>query len=147
MMFVESMLETARERLVTIADDAKLIDAAKILATKADLVMVCDSTGALTGVITNTDIVRQISNCTGATCMCPVSAVMIRDVVLCQGSDQLQDVSERMRARHLRNIPVVDESNRPLGVLTARAVLRVLLGELEGEEDQLIDYVKGLGYR
>lgn len=146
-MFVESMLETARERLVTIADDAKLIDAAKILATKADLVMVCDSTGSLMGVITNTDVVRQISNCTGATCMCPASAVMTRDVVLCQVSDQLQDVSERMKARHLRNIPVVDENNRPLGVLTARAVLRVLLGDLAGEEEQLIDYVKGLGYR
>lgn len=146
-MFVEDMLEAARERLVTIADDAKLIEAAKLLTSETDLVIVRDGVGILQGVVTKTDVVRQISGCQGATCLCPVSTVMTRDVVLCQGSDHLQDVSERMKARHLKNIPVVDGDNRPLGVLTARAVLRVLLGDAEYEEAQLIDYVTGVGYR
>jgi predicted transcriptional regulator len=76
-----------------------------------------------------------------------IASVMTRDVVLCQQSDRLQDVSERMKARHLKNIPVVDEDNRPSGLLTARAVLRVLLGDAEHEEARLVDYVKGVGYR
>ena len=52
-----------------------------------------------------------------------------------------------MKARHLKNIPVVDADRRPLGVLTARAILRVLLGGAEFDEAQLMDYVKGVGYR
>lgn len=52
-----------------------------------------------------------------------------------------------MKARHLKNIPVVDGENRPIGVVTARAVLRVLLSDAEFEEAQLIGYVKGVGYR
>ncbi len=32
-------------------------------------------------------------------------------------------------------------------LLTARAVLRVLLSDAEYEEAQLVDYVKGVGYR
>lgn len=146
-MFAKDMLEAARERLVTIADDARLIEAAKLLTSGTDLVVVRDGAGVLQGVVTKTDVVRQISVCQGATCLCPVSTVMTRDVVLCRGSDRLQDVSERMKARHLKNIPVVDGDNRPLGVLTARAVLRVLLGDAEYEEAQLVDYVKGVGYR
>ena len=146
-MFVKDMLEAARERLVTIADDARLIEAAKLLTSGTDLVVVRDGAGVLQGVVTKTDVVRQISVCQGATCLCPVSTVMTRDVVLCQGSDRLQDVSERMKARHLKNIPMVDGNNRPLGVLTARAVLRILLGDAEYEEAQLVDYVKGVGYR
>ena len=146
-MFVEGLLQAARESLVTIADDARLIEAAKLLSPGTDLVIVCDSEGVLRGVVTKTDVVRQISVCQGASCTRPVSIVMTRDVVLCRGSDLLADVSRLMKERHLKNIPVVDGDNRPIGLLTARAVLRVLLSDAEYEEAQLVDYVKGIGYR
>lgn len=146
-MFVEGMLEAAREKLVTIPDDATLIDAARLLSSGTDLVIVCDGEGVLQGVVTKTDVARQIGVCQGSTCMCPASTVMTRDVALCRSADALQDVARLMKERHLKNIPVVDGNNRPLGVLTARAVLRILLGDAEYEEAQLVDYVKGVGYR
>ena len=59
-MFVEQLLSQARERLVTIADDAPLIDAAKLLQAGTDLVIVCDVAGHLAGVITKTDVVAQV---------------------------------------------------------------------------------------
>lgn len=146
-MFVEGLLEQARGRLVTIADDASLIEAAKLLKSGTDLVIVCSPKGFLIGVITKTDVVNQIGQCQGASCMTVASLVMTRDVVLCRSGDMLQDVSARMKARGLKNIPVVDEESRPLGVLSAQAILRVLLSDAEYEEAQLVDYVKGIGYR
>lgn len=146
-MFVEGMLDAAHKKLVTIVDDAKLIDAAKLLSSGTDLVVVCDRDGALQGIITKTDVVRQISLCQGATCMCPVSTLMTRNVAMCRAADRLQDVSKLMKELHFKNIPVVDGNNRPIGVLTARAVLRILLSDAEYEEAQIIDYVKGFGYR
>jgi CBS domain-containing protein len=146
-MFVEAMVSAARERLVTIDERAPLIEAAGLLSTGTDIILACDDDGALTGVVTKTDIVRQISRCQGSNCTCPVATVMTREVVLCRGPDRLADVSQRMKELHLKNIPVVDLDNRPLGVLTARAILRVLLGDAEFDEAQLMDYVKGIGYR
>lgn len=146
-MFVEEVLETAREKLVTVAYDARLIEVAKLLTSRTDLVIVCDSDGVLQGVVTKTDVVRQISVCQGASCECLASKVMTRDVALCRGADLLQDVAKVMKERHFKNIPVVDADNRPIGVLTARAVLRLLLGNAEIEEAHLIDYVKGIGYQ
>jgi CBS domain-containing protein len=146
-MFVGGMLEAAREKLVTIADDASLIEAATLLSSETDLVVVCDTQGILQGVVTKTDVVRQMSVCQGASCKCPVSTVMTRDVALCRAAEVLQDVAELMKDRHLKNIPAVDGNNRPIGMLTARAVLRILLGDAEYEEAQLVDYVKGVGYR
>jgi len=146
-MFVKDILETAREKLVTIADDGRLIEAARLLTSGTDLVVVRDGAGVLQGVVTKTDVVRQISVCQGATCQCPVSTVMTRDVLSCRESDCLQDVAKRMKTQHLKNIPVVDGDNRPLGLLTARALLRVLLGDAELEEAQLVGYVTGVGYR
>ena len=146
-MLIEGLLQAARERLVTVADDARLIEAARLLSSGTDLVTVCDGDGILRGVVTKTDVVKQISTCQGATCLCPVAEVMTRDVALCRGADRLADVSEAMKRRHLKNIPVVDADNRPIGVLTARVILRTLLGDAEYEEAQMIDFVKGVGYR
>ena len=45
-MLVERLLPIARERLVTIADDASLIQAAHLLRSGIDLVVVCDPAGS-----------------------------------------------------------------------------------------------------
>jgi CBS domain-containing protein len=145
-MFVERLLPTARSRLVTLADDEPLVEAAKLLHTGTDLVVVCGSAGIFAGVITRTDIVSQISRCHGAGCITAVSLAMTRDVVLCRPGDLLHDVWVRMKERGLKNIPVADQDLRPLGVLNALDILQVLLKESEDEEAMLRDYVMGVGY-
>lgn len=146
-MLVEGILSDAQNSFVTIRSDAKLIEAAKLLTSGTDIVLVCDTEGVLEGIITKTDVVRKISKCDGATCQCPAATVMERNVILCRRTDPLTDVSSSMKSHHLKNIPVVDGDNKPLGVLTARAVLQSLLSDSEYEEAQLIDYIKGIGYR
>lgn len=146
-MFVHDMPEVARARLVLIADDAQLIDAARFLTAGAEIVVVRDVDGIVQGVVTKSDVVRQISVCQGAASHCAVSTVMTRNPLLCHGSDLLQDVSLKMKVRDLKNIVLVDVANRPLGLLTARSILRVLLGDARHEEEQLIDYVSGVDYR
>ena len=146
-MFVERMLPTARNRLVTIRDDAPLIEAATLLRDlDSDLVVVCNSDELLAGVITKTDIVRQISHCDGAGCMTAASAVMTRTVILCRPERPLHDIWSVMKERRLKNIPIVDEDVRPLGVLNARDALEALLEEVEYEEVLLREYVMCVGY-
>jgi hypothetical protein len=52
-----------------------------------------------------------------------------------------------MRQGGLKHVPVIDEEDRPLGVLYARDALQALLTEVESEELLLRDYVLGVGYR
>lgn len=144
---VRDMLSANANPFVSIADDADIIDAARLLASGTDILIVRDHEGILQGVVTKTDIVRQLSLQAEGNCGGKVAAIMTRDAVLCRDTDLLHEVSERMKARHLKNIPVVDGNHRPVAVLTARAILRVLLGGAEYAEAQLIDYVKGVGYR
>jgi CBS domain-containing protein len=145
-MLVKNLLPAARERLVTIVDDAPLIQAAKLLRTGTDLVVVCGSAGLLVGVITKTDVVSQISHCQGASCITAASLVMTRDVVVCQPGDWLREVWSTMKERGLKNIPITDQDSRPVGVLNARDALQVLLEEVENEESLLRDYVMCVGY-
>ena len=144
---VQEMLASARENLVTIAENSNLIEAAKLLSSGTDILVVCDADGVVQGVVTKTDVVRQIGADAGTNHFGQIAAIMTRDVLFCQANDLLHNVSIQMKARHLKNVPVIDGNNRPIGLLTARAILRVLLSEAEYQESQLIDYVKGVGYR
>jgi hypothetical protein len=58
-MFVESVLQAARERLVTIVDDAELVEAARLLTSGTDLVIVCDSEGLLQNVVSAAGRIRK----------------------------------------------------------------------------------------
>ena len=133
-MLVETLLPAARKRLVIITEDAPLIQAAMLLRAGIDLVVVCGPAGTLTGVITKTDIVNQISQCQGGGCMAATSSVMARDVVLCRAGDRLEDVWSSMKAHGLKNIPITDQAARPVGVLNARDVLQVLLQNVQYED-------------
>jgi len=146
-MFVDGMLSAARKRLVAIGDDAPLIDAARLLLDPViDLVVVHGHDGLLAGVITKTDVVRRISQCSGSACTTASSMVMIRDVVLCHPDAFLHDVWSLMKERGLKNVPVVDQDSRTIGVLNARDALEVLMREAESEESLLRDYVMCVGY-
>lgn len=145
-MFVHTLLPLAPGRLANLAEDAALIEAASLLHAGIDLVTVCHSDGSLAGVVSKTDVVEQISHCQGASCTCPVATVMSRDVLLCTTGDSLPMLWATMRDRGIKNVPLVDAERKPVGIVTARDVLQVLLTEAEAEEVLLRDYVMGFGY-
>ena len=107
----------------------------------------CGSEGFLAGVITKTDVVDRISHCQGASCAVAASLVMTRDVVVCQPGNWLNEVWSKMKEHGLRNVPVTDRDCRPVGMLSARDALQVLLEEVENEESLLRDYVMCVGYQ
>ena len=138
----------ARSRLVTIGANATFVDAAKMLSdTQISLVVVCDPDGAMVGVITKTDIVRQIGHCGGSAGARVAADVMTCDVATCRPTDCLPDVLALMHKRGFVHIPVVDEEFKPIGVVNARDALRELLAQEKYEESLLRDYVMGIGYR
>lgn len=145
--FVEQLLPVARARLVTIAEDAPLREAAKLLRAGTDLVVVCGRDGILVGVISKTDVVARIGECHGAACAIGAALVMSTDVLSCHPSDLVQAVWSQMKARELKNVPITGADGCPLGVLNARDALGVLLHDVKYEESLLRDYVMGIGYR
>jgi CBS domain-containing protein len=150
MILVEKILPVARERLVTVRDDALLAEAARFLDGRhINVVVVCDKDGAMVGVVTRTDVVRQIGLFLGQGCGCtaPIATAMTRDVTYCCPDDLLQDVWSIMKERKLLHVPIVGKDFRPLGVINARDALLVLLESSEHEGALLRDYVMGIGYR
>lgn len=148
MTSVKEILPVALKRLITIREDELLTKAASFLdGGHINLVVVCNNSGAMVGIITRTDIVRQISLCQGCGCKAAVGSVMTRDVISCRPGDSLQDVWSIMREKKFLHVPIVNDDLKPLGVINERDALRLLLEGVEYEEALLRDYVMGVGYR
>ena len=145
---VDTLSNRTRKRLVVIPDASPVIQAARLLTqTDTSLVVVCNPSGQIAGVVTKADVVREISTCTGCSCTAMVSDVMTRDVKTCQPEQSLLDVWDIMKTNSLKQIPVRDQESRPLGVLYANDALETLLNQVEQDELLLRDYVMGIGYR
>ena len=145
---VSSIEGATRSRLAVVGDDTLLLEVARLLSdTQISLVVVCDAAGVMVGVITKTNIVRQIAHCQGAACTSTAAEIMTRDVTFCTATDCLPDVLSMMQARGFVHVPVVDAQHKPSGVLNARDALRELWAEGQYEEALLRDYVMGVGYR
>lgn len=147
-MLIERILSSTRKRLALINHAAPVTQAAELMSKPhTDLVVVCGGAGEMVGVLTKTDIVGQIRQCTGCGCAAAVGSIMTRDVVACRPEDHLKDVWATMMRHGLQRVPVVDGDRKPLGILYARDALQSLLGEVEHEEALLRDYVMCVGYR
>jgi CBS domain-containing protein len=146
-MLVDDLLPVARAALVTIADDARLIEAAQLLrAARTNLIVVINKRGAMVGVMAKTDIIGQISQCEGHSCITAAAIAMTPDVVSCRPGDRLHDVWLVMKQRGLKHIPVIGQDGRPMGILNAHDVIEALLREVQDEATLLRDYVACVGY-
>ncbi len=123
-----------------------LESAQRLSETQIGLVVVCDLDGVIAGVISKSDIVRQIGYCVGNACKTRACDLMTTDVICCEPNDSLADVLAMMEQRGLVHLPLLDGERRPIGVVNARDALRALVQAGEYEEALLRDYVMGIGY-
>ena len=138
----------ARSRLVTISADALLVEVANLLSdAHISLVVVCDSYGAMVGVITKTNIIQQIGRSCETIGTTVAADVMTRNVTSCRLTHSLLDVLSMMDKSGFVHIPVVDENSKPTGVVNAGDALRALMADEKYEAALLRDYVMGIGYR
>lgn len=145
---VSNIATVARSRLATIDLNAVLIDVARRLSdTQISLIVVCNRDGTMAGVITKTDIVRQMARCGESACMIEAVDAMTRDVASCRQTDPLSDVMSMMERRGFVHIPIIDDSAKPSGVVNARDALRALMVDADYEASLMRDYVMGIGYR
>jgi len=147
-VLVASMEAVARSRLLKVGVDTLLAEVAALLsASQISLVVVCDATGSVVGVITETVLVRQLGFGRADVFTTRAGEVMHRDFTACETTDSLSDVLAMMHTRGLIHVLVVEAGNKPVGVLNARDGLRALLAAGNHEEALLRNYVMGVGYQ
>jgi magnesium transporter len=68
----------------------------------------------------------------------PVTAVMVRDLVVARADEEAVAAAQRLVQHHLLALPVIDGQGRLLGVLTADDAARILTGEATADFFQVV---------
>ena len=104
------------------------------------LVVVDPSGSAVTGIVSERDIVRRIAEHGADVLDRPVSAIMTTGVVSCASSDSVDSIAETMTTRRIRHMPVID-NGALTGIVSIGDVVSSRIRQLEQDRGQLEQYI------
>ncbi|SDX51619.1 CBS domain-containing protein [Roseicitreum antarcticum] len=143
-MLVKQILKTKGTGAVaTLPTKATLTDAVALLSErKIGAVVISDGGGAVAGILSERDIVRELG-ARGPECLSlRVDAVMTRNVFGCKPEDKADLVLQTMTAKRFRHLPVM-EGDKMIGLISIGDVVAARLSELQLEKDALTGMIMG----
>jgi len=128
-------------RIVTVQPGETVATAAEVLKREnIGAVMVSGPDGALSGILSERDIVRAMPEHGPDIFKLKVEQLMTRDVVTCSSEERVNDLRKKMTAGRFRHVPVVDDG-KLVGIVSIGDLVKNRLEELEVEASQLRDYI------
>ena len=141
-MQVRHILSDKGRNVSTVASHATLAEAARQLAQKKiGALIVQDADGALSGIISERDLVRAIADRGAAALGDPVAHYMTRAVATCAECDSVDAIMEAMTRGRFRHMPVLDESERLCGLISIGDVVKTRIAETVQEAASLREYI------
>jgi len=140
-MKIKDILDTSRG-VITIGPKENVGTAMKtLLEKKISCLPVLDDSGKVLGVISERDIIREISE-TGCLGSITVGEAMTKDILIGLEDDDLDYIMNIMSKNNIRHMPIM--SGQALtGILSIKDVVKGLMHKVEAENRYLKDYIGG----
>jgi CBS domain-containing protein len=140
-MNVAAILKTKGREVFTTAPDTTLLDITKLLGIhRVGCIIVTGPDGKVVGIVSERDIVREISRAGSKVLKEPVEQCMTKAVVTCRESDTIDRIMGEMTAHRFRHMPVV-ERGRLIGLVSIGDVVRMRIAEAEMEAAAMREYI------
>ncbi|MFC3526623.1 CBS domain-containing protein [Paracoccus mangrovi] len=130
--------------IITIRPAATVADAARLLSEKRIGAIVVSEDGRTPlGILSERDIVRELSKSGAAVLDRPVSDLMTRKLVTCTTGEDALAILERMTEGRFRHLPVVDDAGEMIGLISIGDAVSARLKELHAEKEALTGMIMG----
>ena len=141
-MQIRHILHTKGRDVVAIASNATLCDAAKLLTDRGiGALVVMDGNDALTGIISERDLVQAVANGGVAALSEQVRDHMAPQPETCTEADTVEILMEVMTRGRFRHVPVLDQDMRLCGMISIGDVVKTRIAETVSEAAALRDYI------
>ncbi|MFN8126460.1 MAG: CBS domain-containing protein [Candidatus Nanopelagicales bacterium] len=141
-MKLEHVLQRSGSAAETVAPDATVTDLlAKLAEFNIGALVVSEDGATVVGIVSERDIVRQLATSGADTLAMPVSAIMTPTVTCAPPTATTADLMGLMTESRVRHVPVLDDEEHMIGIVSIGDVVKSRLGELQDERDALVEYV------
>ena len=142
MKLVRHLLDTKGSHIVSIAPDASVFDAIKVMEDKAIGSLVVMENDELRGIITERDYARKVIVKGRSSENTQVSEIMSTGVITTSSAQTVNDCMEMMTENRVRHLPVV-EDNRVIGMISIRDLVQAIISDQQEEIEHLEHYISG----
>lgn len=140
-MLIAHVLRDKGAVVYTVRAEQTLEEAARILhEKKVGALVVIAEDGAISGVMSERDIVREIARNGGKSLNDTVATIMSRDVVTADPTETVDEGLGRMTERRIRHLPVLD-SGRLIGVVSIGDLVKHRIAAVEAEAAAMQAYI------
>lgn len=128
--------------IICIEPTANLAAAAALLSKhRIGAVLIRGAGGRLSGILSERDIVRSLSDQGAGALELPVSQVMTRNVATCTEDETCASIMERMTDGKFRHLPVVSQGQL-VGLISIGDVVKLRVEEIERESEAMREYIR-----
>ncbi len=140
-MSVKEILDQKGRDVATIAPDRTLLEAATMLGEKKiGAVVVSDGKGAILGILSERDIVRQIAANGERALKLGVKDAMTKNVQRCSEEHTVNEVMQTMTRGRFRHLPV-ETGGKLGGIVSIGDVVKRRIEEVEREAEEIRSYI------
>lgn len=132
----------AHRKVHSIAPDALVLDALRLMAEKNIGALAVVENGAVIGVVSERDYARKMVLQGRSSVGTPVSAIMSGKVISVDSAQNVETCMNLMTDHHLRHLPVVDDGEL-LGLLSIGDLVKEAIAEQASLIQQLEQYIRG----
>ena len=102
-----------------IKPETKIEEVAKLMSQNhVGCLPVCDNNNSICGIVTDRDLILRCVACNKDIKQTPISDVMTCNVSTCKKTDDITNAESKMGQKQIRRLPVCDDNNKVVGILT-----------------------------
>ena len=142
-MKVSRILQGKNDEVVTVERERPILEVVELLRQRdIGAVIVTEASGAVTGILSERDIVRALAERGPDLASLRAADLMTTDVTHCEPRNDINEVMKLMTDGRFRHLPVLEEG-RLVGVVSIGDAVRARIDELERETQALQNYIAG----
>jgi len=142
MKLVQHLLDTKGDEVISIAPDASVFDAIKLMADRAVGSLVVLEGGELKGIVTERDYARKVIIKGRASETTAVGEIMTADVLVATTDQTVNQCMTLMSEKRIRHLPVVDDK-AVIGMISIGDLVQAIISDQQEEIEQLESYISG----
>jgi CBS domain-containing protein len=142
MKLVCHLLDAKGRDVVSIAPDASVLDAIRLMSDKGIGALLVMNGNSIAGIVTERDYARKVILKGRASDATRVSEIMTGEVVTTTSTESVEKCMNTVTDKRIRHLPVVD-GGKVCGIISIGDLVKAIISDQQQAIEQLEQYISG----